>query len=130
MSVAEAYPSGLHARDAWILARRPERNVLDPRRPHAWLVEDECGASGAVVPVATIFLTNRECPWRCLMCDLWRNTLVDSVPVGVIPEQIEFALRQLPPAPHIKLYNSRSFFDRRAIPAEDFPPVAGCVSEF
>jgi uncharacterized Fe-S cluster-containing MiaB family protein len=82
-------------------------------------------ASGAVVPVATIFLTNRECPWRCLMCDLWRNTLVDSVPAGAIPEQIEFALRQLPPARHIKLYNSGSFFDRRAIPPEDFPAIAG-----
>ncbi|HZJ14214.1 MAG TPA: hypothetical protein VFD27_04145 [Chthoniobacteraceae bacterium] len=127
---SHVYPDSPRERNEWILARRPERNVVDPRRPQAFLVEDECDASGTVMPVATIFLTNRECPWRCLMCDLWRNTLVDSVPVGAIPEQIEFALRQLPPARHIKLYNSGSFFDRRAIPPEDFPAIAEQVREF
>ena len=44
-------------------------------RPYAFFVEEERSASGEVVPVATVFLTNRECPWRCLMCDLWKNTL-------------------------------------------------------
>ena len=31
--------------------------------------------TGGCVDVATLFLTNRECPFRCLMCDLWKNTL-------------------------------------------------------
>jgi len=68
------------------------------------------------VPVATIFLTNRECPWRCVMCDLWKNTLIDSVPLGAIPSQIDYALARLPAARQIKLYNSGSFFDTQAIP--------------
>lgn len=82
------------------------------------------------MPVATIFLTNRECPWRCVYCDLWKNTLTESVPAGGIPEQIDFALAQLPAARQIKLYNSGSFFDPRAIPPEDFPAIASCVKSF
>ena len=81
-------------------------------------------------PVATILLTNRECPWRCLMCDLWKNTLSETVPVGAIPAQIEFALQQLRQARQVKLYNSGSFFDRRAIPLEDHPQIAQLVRSF
>ena len=83
------YPESAEERDRWILSQRPERTALDPRRPYAFHVENERAASGDLVPVATIFLTNRECPWRCLMCDLWRNTLTEDVPPGAIPEQIE-----------------------------------------
>ncbi len=71
-------------------------------------------------PVATVFLTNRECPFRCLMCDLWRNTLTETVPVGAIPAQIDHALLRLPPAKQLKLYNSGSFFDPHAIPPQDY----------
>lgn len=56
-------------------------------------MEDERAEDGAVVPVATVFLTNRECPWRCLMCDLWQNTLTERLPPGAIPEQIDHAPR-------------------------------------
>jgi archaeosine synthase beta-subunit len=124
------YPETAAERDWWILHRRPERRILDPRRPYAYLVEDERAASGELVPVATIFLTNRECPWRCLMCDLWRNTLAESVPPGAIPEQIEFALSRLPAARHIKLYNSGSFFDVHAIPPDDYGAIAAQVAAF
>src|SRR5206468_4223048 len=111
-------------RDEWIVAQRPSRNRVDPQIPYAYLVEQERAESGEVLEVATIFLTNRECPWRCLMCDLWRNTLADTVPVGAIPTQIDYALARLPRAREIKLYNSGSFFDRRAIPASDYPEIA------
>ncbi len=124
------YPEKGSDRDRWILDRRDQRNRLDPSRPYAFFVEEERAASGEIVPVATIFLTNRECPWRCLMCDLWKNTLLETVPAGAIPAQIEFALEQLPPARQIKLYNSGSFFDRRAIPIEDHPRVAQLVKHF
>jgi radical SAM enzyme (TIGR01210 family) len=124
------YPETAAERDRWILSQRPERRILDPRQPYAFLVEDERAASGEVVPVATIFLTNRECPWRCLMCDLWRNTLTESVPSGAIPEQIAFALSRLPAARQIKLYNSGSFFDVHAIPAEDYGAIAAQVASF
>jgi radical SAM enzyme (TIGR01210 family) len=128
--VQSPYPDSRMERDTWILARRPQRNTLDPMRPYAFLAEEECSAEREVVPVATIFLTNRECPWRCLMCDLWRNTLTETVPPGAIPAQIEYALQRLPPARQIKLYNSGSFFDPQAIPLQDYPAIADQVKGF
>ncbi len=125
-----SYPEALAERDAWILARRGPRNAVDPLRPWAFFVEDERSASGEIVPVATIFLTNRECPWRCLMCDLWQNTLENVTAVGAIPAQIDYALERMPAARQIKLYNSGSFFDRRAIPIEDHATIAGRIRGF
>jgi archaeosine synthase beta-subunit len=110
--------------DAWIVSRRPARELRNPYVPYEYFVEEECAAGGAIEPVATVFLTNKECPFRCVMCDLWRNTLTESVPVGAIPKQIDHALQRLPPAKQLKLYNSGSFFDPRAIPPEDHPAIA------
>lgn len=117
-------------RTRWILAHRGGRNAVSADRPYAFFVEEEAAEAGRTVRVATVFLTNRECPWRCLMCDLWKNTLADTVPAGAIPAQIDHALSQLPPADWIKLYNSGSFFDPRAIPPEDLPVIAGRVRRF
>ncbi len=64
------------------------------------------------------------------MCDLWQNTLTESVPVGAIPQQIRYALARLPAAKQIKLYNSGSFFDARAIPVEDYAAIASAVGSF
>lgn len=116
--------------EAEIIAARPARNVLDPWRPYAFLTEPECTAAGSVEDVATLFLTNRECPFRCLMCDLWKNTLEERVPPGAIPAQIDYALERLPTASHIKLYNSANFFDPQAIPREDWPAIATRVRNF
>ena len=126
--------------DAWIRAQRPARRALDPWRPHAFLCETERAENGELVPVATVFLTNRECPWRCLMCDLWQHTLTETVPAGAIPAQIDFALDQLrrataPPEVagelrQLKLYNSGSFFDSRAIPEADYAAIAERVGGF
>jgi radical SAM enzyme (TIGR01210 family) len=128
--VSSGYPAGDAARDHWILARRPPRNVLEPLRAYAAHVEPEISESGEPVDVATIFLTNRECPWRCLMCDLWKNTLEKSVPRGAIAAQIREALATLPPARRVKLYNAGSFFDPHAIPSEDHAEIAEAVSAF
>ncbi len=116
--------------DAAILRLRAPKNVVDPRRPYAFFVEKERSAKGRVEDVATLFLTNRECAFRCLMCDLWKNTTDAPVPLGAIPEQIRWALDQVPPARHIKLYNSGSFFDPNAIPVADYPTIATMVSPF
>src|SRR5689334_13766325 len=118
------YPEQARDRDAWILARRGARNGRDPRRPYAFSIEQELSEDRRIVNVATIFLTNRECPWRCLMCDLWKNTLEETVPIGAIPEQIDFALARLSPAEQVKLYNSGSFFDPAAIPIADYDAIA------
>jgi hypothetical protein len=64
------------------------------------------------------------------MCDLWRNTLTESVPLGAIPEQICFALSRLPAARQVKLYNSGSFFDVHAVPPADYEAIAAQVSSF
>ena len=127
---AASYPRSATERDRWILSRRGARNPVEVSRPYAFLVDQERSDSGEIVPVATIFLTNRECPWRCLMCDLWKNTLTETVPAGAIPAQIDFAIAQLPPSRQIKLYNSGSFFDQRAIPPGDHPAIAERVRAF
>ncbi|HTV07171.1 MAG TPA: hypothetical protein VME86_17505 [Acidobacteriaceae bacterium] len=124
------YPESAAERDRWIVARRPVRAMVNAHEPYAYFVEDEYAADGEVWPVVTVFLTNRECPFRCTMCDLWRNTLEASVPAGAIPAQIDFALERLPQARAVKLYNSGSFFDPRAIPVEDYAAIAVRVRGF
>jgi hypothetical protein len=116
--------------DQWIVANRGKKNSVDPQKPYAWLVEKERTISGKIEDIAIIFLTNRECPFRCLMCDLWKNTTDESIPVGGIPAQIEWALNHLPVVKHLKLYNNGNFFDQRAIPEEDYGRIASLVSNF
>ena len=116
--------------DQWIVSRRGDKNSVDPGRPYAWLVEKERAVTGEIGDTAIIFLTNRECAYHCLMCDLWKNTTDITLPVGAIPDQIEWALERMPAAKHLKLYNSGSFFDGRAIPEEDYPRIASLVSHF
>lgn len=115
---------------AEIVNARGPRNSVDRTHPYAFMVEDERSAAGLIEPVATLFLTNRECPFRCLYCDLWKNTISESLAVGEIPAQMEYALSQLPPAPHIKLYNSGNFFDSQAIPEADHARIASLVQGF
>lgn len=113
-----------------IVASRPSKNVVDPRRAYAALVEPEYNAQGEVVDVATLFLSNSECPFHCLMCDLWQNTLDRRAPSADIVEQIRSALSALPAAKEIKLYNSGNFFDPKAIPREQFEDIARLVRGF
>lgn len=128
--MALTYPNSATERDKWILDRRPPRTPVSAREPYAFFVEDECGPDGKIEPVGAIFLTNRECPFRCTMCDLWRNTLTEAVPIGAIPEQIDFALKRMGPVRAVKLYNSGSFFDPRAIPPEDYATIAALVRNY
>ncbi|MBO6575485.1 MAG: hypothetical protein JJ896_10820 [Rhodothermales bacterium] len=110
--------------DAAILAARGPRAKLDPERPYAVHSESETLADGTRAQVLTVFLTNRECPFRCLMCDLWTHTLTHTPAPGQVVRQIEWAMGQAPGFDHIKLYNAGSFFDRKAFPPEDLPEVA------
>jgi radical SAM enzyme (TIGR01210 family) len=128
--VITSYPENAHDRDRWILSHRGSRHAVDSDRPHAFFLEQERTESGSLVSIATVFLTNRECPWRCLMCDLWKNTLTETVAPGAIPAQIDYALANLGPARQIKLYNSGSFFDAAAIPPEDHPAIADRLRTF
>jgi radical SAM enzyme (TIGR01210 family) len=126
--VTSVYPE--QARTKWISAQRPARTAgLDPFKPHGFFLEEERSCSGEILSSLTILLTNKECPWRCLMCDLWKNTLTHTVPPGAIPAQIDYALGRFASLPQqIKLYNSGSFFDPAAIPAGDYAAIAKKVS--
>ena len=64
------------------------------------------------------------------MCDLWRNTSESPTPSGAIPRQIELALAALPACLVLKLYNSGSFFDPRAVPRSDWREIARLGSQF
>lgn len=103
-----------------ILQQRPPKEAMDPFRPDFFLNEQEVQADGKLHNVNTIFLTNRECPFKCVMCDLWRHTLDEPTPEGAIPKQIEYAHARLPDADVVKLYNSGNFFDGKAIPGSDY----------
>jgi radical SAM enzyme (TIGR01210 family) len=110
--------------DREIVAARGSRSPLDPRRPYAAFVERERSSAGEIEDVAAIFLTNKECPFRCVFCDLWQKTLPDRVADGLVAGQVEWALANLPPASRVKLYNAGSFFDSEAIPRSDLPRIA------
>lgn len=103
---------------------------MDPYRPEFFLHELEKQDGGTLKKVNTIFLTNRECPFTCVMCDLWKHTLDEPTPEGAIPRQIEYALGRLPEAGVVKLYNSGNFFDGKAIPRSDYKAIAGLLDGF
>lgn len=109
---------------------RPEKKSVDPYAPYLWLNEEEVQLDGKLKSVNTIFLTNRECSFKCVMCDLWRHTLDEPTPKGAIPAQIEFALERLPKADVVKLYNSGNFFDSKAIPRSDYEAIAVLLRDF
>ncbi len=62
------------------------------------------------------------------MCDLSRHTLDGPTPPGALAEQVEWALARLGGVRHVKLYNAGSFFDRRAVPAEDLPRITAALA--
>lgn len=121
------YPD--HDRTAWIISQRPAAALVNPFQPYGFFLEEERCASGRIVRSGSVLLTNKECPWHCLMCDLWKHTLKSTVPRGAIPAQIDYALAQFGVRPEqLKLYNSGSFFDPAAIRPEDYPAIAQRVA--
>jgi radical SAM enzyme (TIGR01210 family) len=114
--------------DREILASRGPRNPVDPARPYLWFSERERTADGGIEEVAAIFITNKECPFHCIYCDLWKNTTEDRVSQGAVASQVEWALGQMPPAPHVKLYNSGNFFDDQAVSRADRSRIAGLLA--
>src|SRR6476620_5987834 len=127
MHYLTVYPDAPPARDRFIIDLRSPRPQHDPWRPQDLSIEDEPTERGDVARVGTIFLTGRECPWRCAMCDLWRFTTRDDTPVGAIPAQVEAALRTWrnrgEQISRLKLCNASNFFDPRAVPERDYGAI-------
>ena len=129
----EPYPDRMEERDRWILERRGARLPPDLTRPVAVFAEQERDPAGRVVGGWVVLLASRECPWRCVMCDLWKATTPEPVPPGGIPRQLDAALAAVPRAGRVevlKLYNSGSFFDPRAVPPVDYPAIAARAAGF
>ena len=128
MHYPAGYPVSPRDRDRFVLTRRPARPIHDPWQHQGLIVEGEPTGDGRTARVGTVLLTGRECPWRCVMCDLWRGTTTDTTPRGAIPAQVAAARRQLlERGEHVtamKLYNAGSFFDPRAVPEEDYDDIA------
>ena len=118
-------------RSEWVVRQRPnrdaQRRALPMDRAAGWIEEREPDGGGVCRRVVTVFLTNRECPWRCVMCDLWQHTTLETVPAGAIETQIRGILEAVPVPEVLKLYNAGSFFDPRAIPPSDHESIAHCV---
>ena len=134
MSDAGIYPADSSARERFVLDRRGARPSHDPWHHQGLIVEDERAADGTRTRIATVFLTGRECPWRCAMCDLWRYTMLTDTPRGAIPAQIAAAratlLSEGEQVSGIKLYNAGSFFDPRAVPVQDYDVIAESLKGF
>ena len=126
------YPAARAARDRFILDRRSARPPHDPWRYQDLVVEEELTGRGTVAPTATVFLTGKECAWRCVMCDLWRYATQEDTPQGAIPAQIVAARSALrlrgKAVTRLKLYNASNFFDAHAVPDEDYQAIAAALT--
>ena len=100
------------------------KNTLDESIAYGVFSEPELTRAGVVEDHNIILTTNKECPFKCTMCDLWKNTLDYRVEKGTVAKQVRKALDQLPTAKHLKLYNAGSFFDRQSIPEQDTFDIA------
>lgn len=109
---------------AWIRSLRAPKAARDAWVPQAVEVEGERARDGSTQSVGTVFITNRECPFTCLMCDLWKYTTDESVPAGAVDRQVEIALSQMGDIRQVKLYNAGNFFDDRAISPGDRESIA------
>jgi len=132
MHYVTAYPGSPAERDRFILDLRGPRPRHDPWRHQNLAIDDEQTERGDVARVGTVFLTGRECPWRCAMCDLWRYTTHEDTPAGAIPAQIDAARRAWrergEAVSRLKLYNASNFFDPRAVPESDYGAIAAHLS--
>ena len=133
MHYLTAYPDVAAARDRFVIDLRGARSAHDPWQLQDLAIEDEPDERGGRSRVGTVFLTGRECPWRCAMCDLWRYTTRDDTPPGAVPAQIEAARRAWASGGEsvakIKLYNASNFFDPRAVPENDYAAIGALVHD-
>lgn len=121
------------ARASWVRSLRPPRRTVDPWEPLGVLWEEERTPEGDLLPALTVFLAGAECPFTCVFCDLWKETLDVPTPPGALPVQIAKALAAAGPVPRpaaLKLYNASNFFEPRAVPPADDEEILGLAAPF
>lgn len=126
-------PDSVGDHRAWVESLRGKKNPIRNVHECDFLVEAETvDRHGQAVSALTLFLVGAECPLRCTMCDLWKNTLDQATPAAAIPQQIHFALeRTRSQAPSwVKLYNASNFFEPKAVPPKDLPHIAESLHQF
>src|ERR1700726_3858558 len=141
----------------WVRSLRGAKRAPDPFTPISWFWEieavapavpaapgerpDPIAATAAIAAIAgrgavaalTVLLAGAECPFACVFCDLWRETLDGPTPRGALPAQLRAVLAQagsLPRPCAAKLYNASNFFEQRAVPVEDEPELAEILAPF
>ena len=124
MSVAET--------DRRIRALRPPKRQVDPYTAHGSLIEHERRPDGRVERALTVFLAGAECPFTCSFCDLWQWTIDGPTPPGALTMQLEAVLRSVegPIPDRLKLYTASNFFDRRAVPRDEYAGLARLAAPF
>jgi radical SAM enzyme (TIGR01210 family) len=103
----------------WVRSLRREKTTLSPWLPPRIAHEHERRPGGGGRATTTLFLVGKECPFSCVFCDLWQETLDSETPIGSLPQQLKLALDQISHRSAIKLYNASNFFDPAALPPED-----------
>jgi len=118
--------------DRRIRSLRPPKTFVDPFRAHGSLIEQERRPSGKLERTLTVFLAGAECPFACSFCDLWRWTIDGPTPRGALTRQLEEVVDRLdtPVPDRLKIYNASNFFDRRAVPPEDWAEIARIAAPF
>jgi archaeosine synthase beta-subunit len=117
----------------WVRSLRAPRRTIDPWRPISQLWEEERAPDGGSIPALTVFLAGAECPFTCVFCDLWQETLDGPTPPGALPAQLRQALAAAGPLPSpaaLKLYNASNFFEPRAVPIEDEDEILALAVPF
>jgi hypothetical protein len=117
----------------WVRALRPPKRGVDPWTPLGHFWEEERVAHGPPVATLTVLLAGAECPFTCVFCDLWQETLGGPTPRGALPAQLGAALAAAGPLPRpaaVKLYNASNFFEPRAVPIADEAELAALVAPF
>ena len=113
-----------------ILQLRGQRAPVDPSSAPAIVTEIEADSNGVPKQATTVFLIGKECPFRCLMCDLWKNTVSTPPPPGSLVSQVEAILPQITHREIIKLYNASNFFDPQAVPPAERTELGRLVKDF
>lgn len=128
-------PSELATRSRWVRSLRPPVSRPGRETEPRVILDQEWETDGSLIHGAVVFLINRECPWSCVMCDLWQHTTPVPLGRGHALHQLQKAIHNAQqqtktPLTQIKIYNSGSFFDTRAIYPEDHQAIAELLQPF